>query len=85
MLVKYSILLETTLITCQLNIYSFKRHDFILCFLTKMCLLILKNYKVVAIFKCLLKYSTKDREVNFAVLDRSIDFVATSKTRPNNQ
>ena len=47
---QYNLLLVSTLITCPLNIFVFKRHDFIPCFLAKNVLL-LNNYKVVAFFK----------------------------------
>ena len=48
--VKFNLLLVSTLIKFPLNIFVFKRHDFIPCFLAKNVLL-LNNYKVVAIFK----------------------------------
>ena len=73
MQLKYNLVLVTTIITFQLNIYAFRRHDFIPCFLAKMCLLLLKSYKVVAISKCLRNIFKNGRKLVFAVLDRPVN------------
>ena len=62
----------------QLNILVFKPNDFYSSFLVKMCLLLLKIYMRVATFICIQNNSITDREMIFAVLDRSVNCLCSS-------
>ena len=69
MMLMYNLLLVSTLIICQLNIFALTRHDFIQCFLAKkLCSLLLLTYYV----KCLQKFSITARELVVTDLDRSV-------------
>ena len=65
---------------CFLNVMT------LLYVLTKKCLLLLKKQIGGSYFQMSTKKSIKDRELNFVVLDRSVNRrVGKIKTRPNNQ
>ena len=73
MLLMYNLLLVTALITFQLNIFAFKRHDFIAFFIAKkMCLLSFNKLSSCSYFQISTKIFYTARELVFAVLDRSI-------------